>query len=435
MNNTQLTIHFNTAINWNILLYIIYKTGFVIISYLLFSILPAQYFSQWALSNAVIFLSILWIDLGFKKSIPLFYPLFCQTAASHRFFTTCIIMVQSIILIITLYPYHKILTYVGITHYLHLYVFLLFITETLCNLFQNIYHAHFKNKFFNSLAIACTLCEIILNIYCITSNQYTPEQLLKILCLTKLLSSIGIIIGSILGLSRLKTTSLLHINVHTKTTSPSTQSALIKKFMLHSCVMWASNIIKSLTERNFLFPFFTNIYGIDTGNIFKLGNDSTLFFQRIALKSIGSSDTALLSYTQVAYPQEKHAITKALSHIFKSITYIIIFIIIASIILIATRMNSISSIILALFSIMTTGTIIEIILSPYERFLEVKCYYKKLWIAYTPYCIGITLLGVGLYYTIFSLSMLRVVCIIHILRIISSCLLAWQAKKVMRQYS
>lgn len=65
--------------------------------------------------------------------------------------------------------------------------------------------------------------------------------------------------------------------------------------------MWATTVLKSLTERNFLVPFFSFSLGMASANIFKLANDAALLFYRVIVKTLGTADTALLSHVQTGY--------------------------------------------------------------------------------------------------------------------------------------
>ena len=76
-------------------------------------------------------------------------------------------------------------------------------------------------------------------------------------------------------------------------------------FIKHSLIMWANNNLKSLSERNFLVPFFTHIFGPGPANLFKVANDGALLFYRIAIKTIGTTDTSLLAHIETSQQHKK----------------------------------------------------------------------------------------------------------------------------------
>jgi hypothetical protein len=74
MNSTLLFSQFNSAINWNATYYVVFKSSFLIRTFILFRVLTSSDFSLWASLNSMIFLLLLWSDCGLKKSIPRFAP-------------------------------------------------------------------------------------------------------------------------------------------------------------------------------------------------------------------------------------------------------------------------------------------------------------------------------------------------------------------------
>ena len=424
MKKELLFSKFSQALNWNILLYTMYKGCFITVSYLVYNKVSSFYFSQWAMSNALLFLGILWIDPGFKKSIPRFYPLFSQDPTYHKRFIFGVLCTQVIILIGAVLPFLMILPHFITLRTLYPLLSVLFVTEGIGAIFQTLYHAHFKNKQFNSLQIICTLLEMFINIYIIiTTSESNELWLIQMILTTKIISSVAIIIGSLYLIPNLYQQKLILPGVleHPKKT--------IYEFIIHSCCMWGSTAIKSLTERNFLFPYFTTTFGLISANTFKIAHDSALFFQRISLKALGSADTALLSYIQIKSSYAATDSKEAFRMIVKIVSYLSVSFAFIGVLAFAAQYTKASSDMITIFLIVAIGYMIEIFLSPYERLLEVQRRYKLLWISYTPYIIVISILGILQYYKYTQCSMIQILSIIHGIRIISSLSMAFYARK------
>lgn len=420
MKKDLLFSKFFQAINWNLLLYIFYKICFITVSYKLYSKISSFYFSQWAMGNAIVFLVLLLIDPGFKKSIPRFYPLFAQDDYYYNRFIIGIITTQILILIAALIGFlHVISLFIKIPE-LYNILGMLFLIEGIGGVFQTIYHAHFKNKQFNFFNIMCTLLEMISNIYFIMTIN-NELDLIKALFITKIISGIMLILCSLFFIFQLN-------NDHLITKYPlKNGKKIIHDFIIHSLLMWASTAIKALTERNALFPYITHIFGENIGNDFKIAHDSALFFQRIGIKSLGSADTSLLSYTYIKSNKNKD-LRQSFDIIVKIISWITLLLGLLSILVFFLRYTELSHKISALFYIVVIGYIIEIYLSPYERILEVKQEYKKLWTAYIPYLFIIIGLFLIQFFTKFSINLFSLLVIIHSSRILSSLIFTYYGK-------
>ncbi len=420
MKKDLLFSKFFQAINWNLLLYIFYKICFITVSYKLYSKISSFYFSQWAMGNAIVFLVLLLIDPGFKKSIPRFYPLFAQDDYYYNRFIIGIITTQILILIAALIGFlHVISLFIKIPE-LYNILGMLFLIEGIGGVFQTIYHAHFKNKQFNFFNIMCTLLEMISNIYFIMTIN-NELDLIKALFITKIISGIMLILCSLFFIFQLN-------NDHLITKYPlKNGKKIIHDFIIHSLLMWASTAIKALTERNALFPYITHIFGENIGNDFKIAHDSALFFQRIGIKSLGSADTSLLSFTYIKSNSNKN-LRQSFNLIVKIISWITLLLGLLSILVFFLRYTELSHKISALFYIVVIGYIIEIYLSPYERILEVKQEYKKLWTAYIPYLFIIIGLFLIQFFTKFYISLVYLLIIIHSSRILSSLIFTYYGK-------
>jgi len=186
--------------------------------------------------------------------------------------------------------------------------------------------------------------------------------------------------------------------------------------------MWFSTLIKSLTERNFLVPFLSYSLGPVPANLFKIANDWAMLIHRPIIKAIGSSDTALLSHVETK--NESSTSLKNCRHLLKKILFICspFF---AALLFIAYFINHAT--VVALFLIIGCGHILETILSPYERILEVKQNYRLLVMSYVPY---IAILVFFTYYFAFSsISIITLFLLIHSTRLFCSLLMVYHAHK------
>ncbi len=390
MNNNHLLIQFSQGINWNAFMYILYKSLSTILSLLLFKQLSTNDFSVWANTMSVIFLLLLWIDFGLRKSLPRFCPAFARHEQTHRSFIASIITIQLGILIITLplflWVAHSTLTFIGLHFQSSLLVLAaaLFLTEGIIALLRLIYHSHFHHKQFNTTSSIFLLAEAILSAIAITILQ-SPNLLVSILAI-KLTTNIATILASLALLNQLyqDTTYDQH--------APLNQHQLHKDFLLHSGIMWFNTSIKSLTERNFMLPFFTYMFGPLNANIYKIANDSALLLYRATLKSIGTTDTSLLTHAFSSHEPSmiRTALDKLTSTIILLSTPLLIAILVA--LTAYPKLSPTNHTALQLFFILTTTYLIETLLSPFERILEVNSNYALLFLAYIPYLITITLL-------------------------------------------
>ena len=77
---------------------------------------------------------------------------------------------------------------------------------------------------------------------------------------------------------------------------------------------------------------------------------------------------------------------------------------------------------------MVTGYILEILLLPYERYLEVTSNYKSLLYAYIPYSVIVLIMLYGKT-TIPLIGLLPYVCITHSVRLVSSLISAYNMRR------
>ncbi len=421
MTFDQLSAKFQQGINWNAAFYAIYKVISTASTFLLYHYMTTTYFAMWANINSIIFLLLLWADFGLRKSIPRYYHEFLQSKEHYHHFLVVITLFQvSVLSIIAiglfmLPPTYAAFLYLSDNNVIIALVAVLFIVEGIVALLKLIYHAHFQHKQFALLNTAILLAESTATVYLIFF--VSPEQLLIALLLTKLIA------GCIMILAAART--LQHLP-HTDNPTPSAGNPSYSTFAQHSLAMWASTAIKSLSERNVMVPFLTHTLGPAAANTFKIANDSALLFYRTALKTIGTNDTALLARA-TAFPSA-HVLSRAFTQLTSTVTNLcLILALLIGVFCLASPAITTNHLIFQVFCIAIIGYTIETLLSPFERVLEVNGHYRMLWIAYTPYILGITALGVVYSQQASYAQLPYILLLVHGLRVVSSLLMAYYA--------
>ena len=419
MTTQELFHRFSQGVNWNALLYLIYKCSSTTITILLYNKLDSDLFSTFANLNSIIFLLLLWLDFGFQKAIPRFCPEYAKSKGTLNTFLKTILIFKIGTLCAAI-PVYLLLAH-GLSYTLQLQAYssffyagaILVLTEGLISVVRLIYHAYFLQKIFNSLNVFALLVEMGLSILSIIMihNSY--------ILLTALLTSK--IIGSflLLALAWYKAPTIYQ-QVNQDIPVP---NQLNKQFVMHAGIMWFNNNIKSLTERNFLLPLFTFIFGPITANMFKVANDGALLFYRIVLKTIGTTDTALFSHVLVMGEQNETwqiAFKKLATKIAALVLPL------AGIIYVIYTNNlfiEYNPYVFRPFLIITICLLFEVLFSPYERVLEVNRCYWLLACAYAPYLIMvITLLTTNI---MTSIGLLNSLLLIHGVRLVSTLIMVF----------
>lgn len=424
MNSKSLFRQFSSALVWNGFFYTIYKVLSVSLTFSLFSILSTDQFSTWATSQSLIFIIILLLDCGLKKSIPRYTTLFAQNKQAHKRFICSLLVFEFLLLLLIGIPLLlRCAPFFISQKYLFIlkpYFILLFISEGIIALFRLVFHAHFWQKQFNMLHTSMFFIETLWNFYYLYSVSHDPQNITFLLT-NKIGASFFVILGSFIMLP-----FLYKKRVFTENNSLNNSfnyKKIVPQFIKHSAFMWASSLIKSVTERNILFPYITYALGAPVANLFKLSHDGALFFQRMALKTIGISDTALLAYAQ-ENKQNSGQFKKAFYELFKKMLYLCFPLFLIGIF--SVQFNTLiyeNYTTYWLFIILTISYLAEVALSPFERVLETKKNYTLLWISYTPYIIGVILCAyLQLFY---NASLLLSITVIQSLRLISTFLIVF----------
>jgi len=184
--------------------------------------------------------------------------------------------------------------------------------------------------------------------------------------------------------------------------------------------MWINNTLKSFSERNFLVPLLTFLLGQQIANLFKIAQDWALLFERSILKTIGVSDTALLAHAEMgswsidlAFKKLMHKVIGLCIPLFGIITLIFI----------NGRYIFGEQTAFQTFLLLAITYLIEVLLSPYERMLEVKQRYLLLMVAYAPYIVGVLFL----FYSIPFIGLQSFILIMQGVRLVSSFIMSWFA--------
>ncbi len=419
-NTSRFFRAFTKAIGWNALFYSIYKVCFVALTFVLYRQLPSVYFSQWATANSLIFLLLLWLNCGFKKSIPRFAPIFSKNNAFHRKFISLLILMKVIILLFGIPLLIGVLNWFTPNLVFLPLIVGIFITEGLCSLLLLIYHAHFWQKQFNLIQALFLVLEMCINFAYLFLVDATSLQIVSFLFITKLVGNSGVCLFSIGLLPELyRRTLIVSHEVLDK-------QKIIRAFIKHSLYMWLTVLLQSLSERNFLFPFITSIQGPIVANMFKVIHDAAIFFQRIAVQTIGVADTALLSYIEVT-DNRLSELRLAFTSLFKTVFLLCVPLLSLGIFLFFKNHTEVSTSSIVLFLIVASGSALEIILSPYARVLEVKFCYKEIFFSYAPYTICYALLM--MLYATNAISLLFFIASAHSVRMVGALSMVYFARK------
>ncbi|BDC34569.1 hypothetical protein Noda2021_05270 [Candidatus Dependentiae bacterium Noda2021] len=422
MTSFHLLSAFKRALAWNALLFAFYKLANTGLSFVLYNTLSTNEFYFWAMSNAIIYLSLLWLDCGFRKSIARYVPIFLSDTHRYKAMIRNIVIFQGCMLAtvvlgcIAFYNYHAYYDEHPVVLYL---CFGIFISQGILFIIQLVFHAQFFNKQFNTIIMATTALEMLL-IGCWFVAQPVMISLLHVVLWSKLLTTLVALVWASLLLKQLWP-PVTHHNQHIDTEPVS--------FVVHTTAMWATTVLKSLTERNFLVPFFSFSLGMASANIFKLANDAALLFYRVIVKTLGTADTALLSHVQTGYHADIN-FNKAFVNITKQIMVlsIPILIVVPALSHIQGMMSSYAW--LLPFLIITSCYLVESLLIPFERVLEVKQNYRYLIYAYIPYVVGIIVIAAGMMR--YEVTLLQSLTAIHVVRIASMACMAVLAHKAYR---
>jgi hypothetical protein len=413
----QLLYAFSQAHRCNIAIYFINKLLSLSILFFLYYHLTPNTFATWANVTSIVYIFLLWSDFGFRKSIPRFAPLFLQCGTIH-YFMRFLIIIHVCMLICTLPVFIYSINRIIVFSLPDMKLWVLgtataaYISEGIVFLLRLVYQSYFLHKPITLLTSLISLAETGITIMVIY-YVYTSPLLIPLLLCIKSIASI-ITSSAYIILIPLPPTEQKNVNTQIK-----------HEFIKHSFIMWLYTALKSLSERNVLLPFITYTLNAEYAGIYKLANESALFFYRLVLKTIGTTDTSLLSFIEEQQDQQ-HLMEKAFEKLSTKVMALcvpLVGIILGFYIGGETFVHN--QYVFQLFLIMTVTYLAELVLLPYERLLEVKKNYWYLASAYIPYIITLIVL-----YTTSCISLIGlkgIIILIQIVRLVSIGIVTYYA--------
>jgi hypothetical protein len=434
MNRQQLFQKFNQGINWNAILSVSHRILSVILSYSLYHVCSATDYNFWANSYAIIFIMILWIDGGLRKSAPRFAPLFA-VEGNTRSFVTFLIAFQTIALLVTaplvIAGVKSLQSTLTMTSDYLWPILIIFFLEGITSCIRLIYHSYFWHKSYNQIyVLLLTLETIIACIFII--KGVTP--LLPAIFILKIVTCIILIM-----LTARKIPFIINDPAYQHIPISNGKSSA-QQCAIHTFAMWGSNAIKSLSERNVMMLSFTYLFGAEQANVFKIANDGAVIVYRTLMKTIGTTDTSLLAHSQII-EEGKVGLQKA----FKKLSTKVIGLCIPLLGIIAGIYTVISWNVydydaFHIMFILIIGYVLEVAFSSYERVLEINFRYRYLVYAYIPYIILISLpILIPLLtpststYTLTSITCIGLITLllsIRFVRLVSALLMVYFARRL-----
>ncbi len=395
IQHTRLIDQFSENINWNAFSYITSKILTTALSFVLYKTLSTTDFSLWANVQSFIFLSLLWLDCGFRKSIPRFIPEISQHGSFYGMFIKNIFLfrVGTLLLALPLFYWliSSLLSSLCETHHapsvLYGIIGSIFLVEGVVSLLRIFFHAHLWSKQFNTVYTLSVIGEMSCNTLLIYTVS-TSSDLVIALLLSKLASGLTTMTVTAVQLFR----AIRNRPFHSENNLRPAPSSIVNRFIIHSGAMWANNTARSLSERNFMLPLLTYTLGPASANMYKVANDGALLLYRSVFKTIGSTDTALLSQIKTATDQDDMR-----GLLLEKISKTLILLCAISLTIGACVSQWVSSYsvkpsLLQIFTLLLMSYILEILLSPYERILEVDQRYKHLFYSFAPYLMGMIII-------------------------------------------
>ncbi len=304
------------------------------------------------------FLLALWLDFGFSRSLPQYAPQFARCPQAKKKFLRAIITFKGVATAAVA------LTLALVVHlpYVYLGAALLCI-ESLKATTRLLYHSYFRHKIFNQAESAVIVLRL-LAIALLCSRPVTLEYIFGV----EIVASLALTIYGLWW---------LHIPHEQPGELP---TGLTRSFARHSAAIWSLNTASSFSERNFLVPLCTLLFGANGGALFKVANDGALFFSRFVLKTIGTTGTSLLSHAP------SRAQLGVLNRRIAQLTLPLIAVVLLSA-LVFMVMPWTSSLHFQTFFVLALGYLTQLLFMGYDRLLEVTHNYKPLLYSLLPYLV------------------------------------------------
>ncbi len=353
---------FNEALAWNGALYFLSTASKFAVSLMLYRTLPLTDFAVWANILSIVFLTSLWLDFGLSRSLPQYAQAFSKCPHAKRQFLRNILLFKGVAAILV----------AGIAAYLapSLHVYLgagMLCIESMKATVRLIYHSYLRHKMFNQVESGVILTRL-LAIAALCAWHISLPALFTV----EIVTSLALTVYSFLRLGDA-------VHGVWQESSEELPAGLGRSFAKHSGVIWAINTTSSISERNFLVPFFTYLFGPEGGALFKVANDGALLFSRFVLKTIGTAGTSLLSHAT------SRAQLKLLNNRIANLTLPLIGVVLCSAVAFAV-MPWTNNLLFSTFFILALGYLTQLLYMGYDRVLEVTHSYQQLLVSLIPYC-------------------------------------------------
>lgn len=415
MHIDELYGRINTALNWNAFSFTIFKLTSTALTFVLFKKLSTDQFALWTGIQSLTYLILIWADCGIRKTIPAFFPQLAD--ASRKQFIYKLIGVYISILTIAcplaLWLIARYTTQVQLpmNNWLLVASAVLFFGHGLETLFQGFFHAYLWHRTYNALL---TVIQTTYMLLVILAAFTMPASINMVLFITlgKGVASLMCAISSGILMTQ-------WLPIQNSEYAPVSRS-FIQKFTKHAGLMWITSFLKTFTERNVTVPFVTYCLGPVLGNMFKVAQDAALLLQRLVFRTIGTTDTLLFAYLKNSHTAKEnllvfqHAFTKLVT----KLAYLALPLLgIVWFLFYQIHAGGATNYGFQLFFIIALALLIELLLLPYKRILEVHGDYTHLAYAYTIYVVLI-----GIVFTLLAygyIGLLLFIVGIFIVRIVS----------------
>ncbi|MGE0010384.1 MAG: lipopolysaccharide biosynthesis protein [Candidatus Babeliales bacterium] len=415
------------AVRWNAFSYTVFKITSTILTFVLFKQLSTSDFALWTGINSLVYLILLWADMGMRKTIPTFLP---QIKDSNR--KTFIYIIIGLYFAVLNITCPLALAFVGsYAEQVHLPINsellfasgLLYFGHGLEMLFQTIFHAYLWHRVYNMLLAVIQVSYMLMVMGAVYIWPSSADTVFYIVLGKGIASIICVLIGWLFLVKKLK-------NTHATGTSPISKK-FMHQFLKHAGLMWLATICKSFSERNVTVPLVTYALGPLLGNIFKVAQEAALLFQRIVFRTIGTTDTSLFAYVKNESDIAKNDLSKVFSQLASKLAYLTLPLI-GLIWFMQCQVSCCNTpnFGFQLFFIISMGLLVELLLSPYERILEVYAQYCELAYAYIFYLVCLGALFEMLLHN--YISLIPFVITLYSIRLLSMGIMAYA---VHRKYS
>lgn len=284
---------FNRGVKWNAFEGIFYQTILTCHQAILFSVLDNFTYGLIGVSFSVLYLSILFFNFGFDKSLAAFFPLFIKNKSLFKKIFIRQFLIQAIFLsliffVVILFSkqmffwfFSKFLFDINILPILAL----ILITESLKKSLRYVCELAFLNK---QIAITeiCLISSYVIFFW--IGYFYLNKVNLYLVFVPHLIQSIfGVLIFSYFLINIYKTLSNEKENITLNN---------IKEIIYARISNYFNQLSHLLFSGNFVIPFLACIYGLKKISIFKLLNIISVYFTVILERTFGLTSGALLSH-------------------------------------------------------------------------------------------------------------------------------------------